>query len=64
MKKDYIHREKNDGKHTILFSGSMIDINYTARTSTVGIYFDMVTSYIFFLLEKKKVGVGVFVWKK
>lgn len=52
MKKDYIHREKNDGKHTILFSGSMIDINYTARTSTVGKEFDMVTSYIDYLIEK------------
>lgn len=30
----------------------MIDINYTARTSTVGKEFDMVTSYIDYLIEK------------
>lgn len=52
MRNFVIYSTKNRGKNTLLFSGSMIDINYVARTSTAGKEFDMVTKYIDFLIDK------------
>lgn len=45
------HLESSE-KHTLLFSGTVLDINYIARTSTEGKEFDMVMDYVDFLIEK------------
>ena len=43
---------KPKAQRTLLFTGTLFDINYIARTSTAGKEFDMVTRYINFLVDK------------
>lgn len=52
MKNINIHNVKPKTQRTLLFTGTMLNINYIARTSTAGKEFDMVTRYIDFLVEK------------
>lgn len=52
MKNINIHNVKPKAQRTLLFTGTMLNINYIARTSTAGKEFDMVTRYIDFLVEK------------
>lgn len=52
MKNIYIHNTNRKPQRTLLFTGTMLNINYIARTSTAGKEFDMVTRYIDFLVEK------------
>lgn len=53
MKKETtIHNTNPIGKQHILFSGTMLDINYVARTSTAGKEFDMVMNYVDSLIRK------------
>lgn len=52
MEKTNVHNMDSNKKRTLLFSGTMLDINYVARTSTAGKEFDMVTNYVDFLIEK------------
>lgn len=53
MKKETsVHNTNSIGNQYILFSGTMLDINYVARTSTAGREFDMVMNYVDFLIRK------------
>ena len=53
MKKETtINNINSIGNQHILFSGTMLDINYVARTSTSGKEFDMVTNYVDSLIKK------------
>ena len=51
-KNNSIHNIIPKAQRTILFTGTLLDINYIARTSTAGKEFDMVTRYINFLVDK------------
>lgn len=42
MKNINIHNVKPKAQRTLLFTGTMLNINYIARTSTAGKEFDMV----------------------
>lgn len=52
MKNLDILSSKTNEKNTIIFNGTMLNINYVARTSTAGKEFDMVTRYVNYLLKK------------
>ena len=52
MKNIDIHNIKSKVQRTLLFTETMLDINYVARTSTTGKEFDMVIRYIDYLIEK------------
>lgn len=54
MKNINIHNVKPKAQRTLLFTGTMLNINYIARTSTAGKEFDMVTRYIDFWLRSMK----------
>ena len=51
-KNSNIYNIKTKPQRTLLFTGTLLDINYIARNSTAGKEFDMVTRYINFLVDK------------
>lgn len=65
MKNTCIHNVKPKAQRTLLFMGTMLEVNYIARTSTAGKEFDMVIQYINSLIEKyeklKKKRAAIFV---